>query len=207
MADLATDFLELSEHGRRTRLVQVVEGLLADHALAQVTFERVAAAAGTTVRAVRHYFPLQRDLHVSALANAVDGLGEEVLPHLDLPPREAALECVETYIQWADDRAPQFQTVLTSGTGQPGLGDVMAQVREQTVRLVLGELSYSEAHPPPAPVVVAVAGWVSFMNTAMLLRLETGGPTARALSEQLVRTLAGALAAGGDDASSAELAG
>ncbi|MCW3016622.1 MAG: hypothetical protein JWO02_3714, partial [Solirubrobacterales bacterium] len=47
--------MDLTVHERRMRLLDAVAALLEHHTPAEVTVERVAAQAGTSVRSVRHY--------------------------------------------------------------------------------------------------------------------------------------------------------
>ncbi|EHN10667.1 Transcriptional regulator TetR family [Patulibacter medicamentivorans] len=194
----AVELLELTAHERRQHLIRVATEIFPAVGADGLTLDRVATASGAPVSLVRTCFPTADALLSAGLAEALDELGERLLPFLNLPPSDAARRSVLEYVRWAEERRDAFRCVASAGS-RHGIGDLVAAVRAQTVRLIVGELHHPQVDQAPAALRIAVTGWLSFASAAILARAELGAPDLETLADQLVVALAGAIRAAGDE--------
>lgn len=200
-------YRRLAVDERRRRLLEAGTELFAEHDYGELSMAQIAKAAGVSKPLLYHYFPTKRDYFVATLADAADDLAERVRPRLDLPMHEAAHHSLSAYLAWIDERPKQFQRLLTAAAGEPGIRELIDNIRRATVALILGTLGHPDLERTDPALRAAVLGWLLFVDGAMLVRLELGAPSREAFADQLVATLAGALRAAGDDDAAARLLG
>ena len=205
--ETARAYRRLAVDERRRRLVEAGTELFAEHDYGELSMAQIARAAGVSKPLLYHYFPTKRDFFVATLADAADDLAERVRPPLDRSLHDAARHSLVAYLSWIDERPRQFARLLTAAAGEPGIRELVDDIRTRTVAMILAVLGHPDPERAPAAIRAAAAGWLRFLDGAVLVRLDLGAPELEPFADQLVATLAGALRAAGDDGAADRLLG
>jgi AcrR family transcriptional regulator len=130
--------------GRRQDLAAALWRVVRDGGIQQVSVRSVAAAAGTSPSALRHYFRTQDELLGFALQAMVARVRDRVLPMLpELHGRDGALRLIEELLPMDRQRRDEvavYLAFLGRSVADPGLtairDDAEAQSRTAVVRAV-----------------------------------------------------------------------
>jgi AcrR family transcriptional regulator len=109
----------------------------------------------------------------------------------------SARRSLAAYLAWVDERPVAFRRLLTAAASEPGVRDLLDGVRHATVARMAAVLGHPDPATAPPALRAALAGWLLFVDGAILVRLELDAPTRDELVEQLLQTLAGAIRASG----------
>jgi AcrR family transcriptional regulator len=187
----------LSLDERRAQLVELGVAIFRDRPYAEVAIDDIAAAAGVSKGLLYHYFPSKRDFYVAVLRHAAEEMRALTAPDPDLPPGQRLLAGLDRYLDYVEQHAAGYASVLRAGAGVgPEVASVIDDVREAMVARVLAEMPVDAGAPPPA-VRLAVRGWVGFAEAASLEWAERRDMPRAAVRDLLASTLGAAMQAAG----------
>jgi AcrR family transcriptional regulator len=171
---------------RREELIRFGRELFSRHAYDALSIDDIAAAAGISKGLLYHYFDSKRDYYV-AVVRAVTEEMRAVLPDTALPPDEQLRQGIEGYLDFAENHARAFRSVLEGGVGSDAeVRQIVDEIRALYIERILGALSIDS----PSPVLqLALRGWIGFSEAATVQWL-ADRDVAR---PDLVRILIGAL--------------
>jgi AcrR family transcriptional regulator len=187
----------LSLDERRAQLVELGVAMFRDRPYAEVAIDDIAAAAGVSKGLLYHYFPSKQDFYVAVLRHAAEEMRALTAPDPDLPPGRRLLAGLDRYLDYVEQHAAGYASVLRAGAGVgPEVAAVIDDVREAMVARVLAEVPVDAQAPPPA-VRLAVRGWVGFAEAASLEWAERRDMQREAVRDLLASALGAALQAAG----------
>jgi len=197
----------LTPEARREQILAAAERLAAHTDLERVPTAAVAAEAGVSEGLLFHYFPTRRALQLAVVERSADELVQAMrnVPEGESPQR--LLEALGTYVDHVEARSQSWR-VLLRGSDDPEVAAVLRRVDDVSVELLLDGL-HTDAEHAPAPLLLAVRGWLAFEKETCAAWLADPAGVSR---DVLIGSLAGALlgafqgVAGIDGASAALLA-
>ncbi len=133
---------------RRAELVRALWDVVRTAGIHAVSVRSVAAAAGTSPSALRHYFATQDELLAFALTTVLERVTARVVPRLaELEGRDGALVVLEQFLPVDDERRIETAVYLAFIGRSPGnpalqrIRDEADALGRQGVRLALGMLA------------------------------------------------------------------
>jgi AcrR family transcriptional regulator len=165
----------LSPAERRAQLVALGTEMLSTRPIDEVSVDDIAAAAGISRGLLFHYFATKHDFHVAVATAAA----EEMLSHLPIPePGGDGLEQLRASLAaWIDyvegHRAPYLSLVRGAMSGDPAMQALFEWTRARVTARVLEGFGYQP--DGPSIVVLAVRGWVGFVEDTVTTWLQGDG--------------------------------
>jgi AcrR family transcriptional regulator len=191
-------YTRLDTDERRSRLLELGTRLFTEHGFDEISMAQIAREGGVSKALLYHYFPSKRDFFVATLADNAEDLVRRVAPAADASPAEALLGSLHAYVGWIEEHRDSYTKLLRSAASIPEVDEIVRQVREGTATRILEGLAEASGRTPLPLTRVAVAGWLWFMDGAILAWLERADVDRDALVGLLLGTLLGTLTAAGD---------
>ncbi len=186
-------YRRLHNDERRAQLLERATQLFAEHGYDALSMSQIARAAKISKALLYHYFPSKRALFQAVLAAGAQELRERTQPDPTRPPAEQLAATLDAFLAWVDERPGAYAKLLESA-GAREVRDTIAQVRAETADRILAGLGPDGERPATR---AAVAGWLAFLDAAILDWIEHRDMTRQQLHAMLLGTFAGALQAAG----------
>lgn len=190
-------YTRLQNDERRRRLVELGERLFTEHGFDDISMAQIAREGGVSKALLYHYFPSKRDFFVATLTEHAEDLVQRVAPDPALPPAQALITSLQAYVGWVSDHRDSYSKLIRSAAAIPEVDALVRRVREGTARRIIDGLAEAAGLTPPPLAIVAVSGWLWFMDGAILAWLDRADVDAEELVGLLVGSLLGALTAAG----------
>lgn len=159
-------YTRLSVDQRRGQILEAGAELFADHAYEEISMREIAEATGISKALLYHYFPSKIDLFKSAVAEAAAELEHLIKPSGAGPPAEQLAGVLDAYLGWVEQHARAWTKLMQSAATLPEARDIVEGFRAHTMEMVLAQLA-GGGEPRPA-LRTAIAGWLGFMDFAIL---------------------------------------
>lgn len=173
-ASRAAPRTRLDPDARRAQLVALGLEMLSTRPLHQVAIDDIAAQAGISRGLLFHYFPTKRDFHLAVVRAAAEDLLARTAPDPALPLDQRLRASVEAFVDHVAENHDAYTSLVRGAAGgDPGLLDVFDATRSAFTERVLAGLEVPD--PPPAPLVLAIRGWVAFTEEVTVAWLTGGG--------------------------------
>ncbi|MEZ4375560.1 MAG: TetR/AcrR family transcriptional regulator [Polyangiaceae bacterium] len=184
---------------RREQLLELGIRLFSDRSYEEIPIGEIAEAAGISKGLLYHYFPSKRDFYVEAVRHAAGQMLSSIEQATQGPDRgevEGLRRGLDAYLDYVEDHAVAYSTLMKSGAADPDVALVVEQARGTFVL----QISEGAGLLAPSPTVrVALRGWIGFVEAASLEWLETRAVARTALREVMVAALMGAAQAAAMD--------
>lgn len=169
----------LTPEERRSQLVALGVGFLADRPLDELTIERLSAQAGVSRGLVFHYFGSKQGLHREVVTTAAESMLSASAPRLDLAPRERLRDTLTRIVGFVrEHRGTFFSLVRGVASGDPVVRTVVDGARDvhaQRVTAVFLEVGAADS----ALLRVSMRAWIAFAEEILIdLGLNTDLPVA-----------------------------
>jgi len=159
-------YTRLGVDERRRQLLDAGAQLFTEHAFEEISMRQIADAAGVSKPLLYHYFPSKSELFTAALAEKAEELRALIEPGDEGAPVEQLTARLDAYLAWIEQNSQVWSKLMQSAASLPEARVFVEGFREQTMRLVLGELT---GHREPRPMLRnAIQGWLGFMDAAIL---------------------------------------
>ncbi|MFI5299649.1 MAG: TetR/AcrR family transcriptional regulator [Polyangiales bacterium] len=167
---LARTGQRLAVDERRAQLVALGIELFNRRPYDEISIDDIAEAAGISKGLLYHYFPSKKAFYVETVRAGATTMRTELEPHGEgSTPLEKLRLGVERYIDFVERHPRGFVHVLRSGVGfDPEVAKIVDRTRRAMVDQVLTEMML----PPTPAVVLAVHGWVGFVEVTSVRWLE-----------------------------------
>lgn len=177
---------------RRAQLLELGLRLFTERSYDGVSIDDIADAGGVSKGLLYHYFGSKRAFYVATVRAAAAQLHQRAEADPALPPDARAVAGIAGYLDFVEEHAGPYATLLRSGVGHDAeVAAVVEETRQAFVDRMLGHLGLST----PRPVFrFAVRSWIGLVEAASLEwieRREVGRDVVeRTLLESLHATLA-----------------
>lgn len=176
---------------RRRQLLEVAREVFADADYDDVSVDDIAEAAGVSHGLIFQYFGTKRDLYVAGVAPLIEEFRARIAPDPELPPPERLRSALASYAEAISDHPRGYRSLMTHGAGFAEVRDRLDQARWEAVERIAPQMSLDPEDPA---VRVGIRAWIAYLDAAMLVWVETGGPD----RDRLVEMIALALRATGE---------
>ncbi len=180
---------------RRDALLEIGKDLFGKVSYDQLSMDDVAAAAKISKGLLYHYFPTKRAFYIETVRTAVTELTVRTAPDPALPPVERLRFSLVAYLEYVTRHAATYRRMLESGLGvDEEVKAIVDALRNAVTQRVVSGL---DLEAPDDILLVALRGWVGFIEAASLAWLDAKNVSQQALLELLVTNLAASIDATG----------
>jgi AcrR family transcriptional regulator len=176
---------------RRALLLEHATRLFGEHGYDALSMAQIAREARISKALLYHYFPSKRSIFEATLAAGAAELQARTAPDPALAPAEQLAATLDGFLAWVEERPRAYSNMLASA-GAREVRDTIAAVRAQTAARILEGLGPDAARPATR---AAVAGWLAYLDAAILDWIEHGDMTREELKGMLLGAFAGAIVA------------
>jgi AcrR family transcriptional regulator len=156
----------LDNDERRSQLLAVGLDLFSNSSFDSVSIDEIARRVGISRGLLYHYFRSKRGFYVEVVRLAARDLLSRLGQGSTTSPGERLRNDLAAYLTFVAEHRAGFETLLRGGIGSdPEVLEVLEQTRSAIVRAVLDGLDIAD---PPAPLEVALYGWVGYVESASL---------------------------------------
>jgi AcrR family transcriptional regulator len=160
------------------------------------SIEQIAEAAGVSKNLLYHYFQGKRDLYLATIRAATNEILNRTAPDLTREPIPRLRASIDEHLAFVEEHADGYIKLLRNAGGDPEVQAIVADARQQVVQRTIASLPLGNGAPPPA-LVLALYGWVSFIDEVSIAWLEHPTLPREELREMLVHQFVAILTASG----------
>jgi AcrR family transcriptional regulator len=184
----------LTPGARRAELLRAGERVFAESAYEDVSIEQIAEAAGVSKNLLYHYFAGKRDLYLETIRTATSEILTRTEPDLRRDPIPRLRASIDQHLAYVEEHADGYIKLLRGAGGDPEVQAIVAAAREQVVTRTIASLPLAGRTPPPG-LVLALHGWVAFIDEVSIAWLEHPALPRQELREMLVHQFVAILTA------------
>ncbi len=190
MAARRRNRLRLDE--RRRQLLELGIELFSGRSYDEIPIGEIARAAGISKGLLYHYFPSKRVFYVAAVRYAA----EQMLHTIESASINGGAGVdglrsgLDAFIAYVEEHAVAYRTLIKSGAADPDVAEIVEDARQ---RFMLQITTGAGLAQTPAALLIALAGWIGFVEAASLEWLVSRSITREALRELMVAALLGAV--------------
>jgi AcrR family transcriptional regulator len=157
----------LTPDDRRQQILATARELLGRHAIDELSVEVVAKEAGVSAGLLFHYFGSQNKFRQAVVQRAAEELLSHLAPDPALSPAEQLRSGIETFVTYVGRHPAVYLAVVRFSKSGNDLGVLHRTVRATLAQWILTGLEQSGL--PAIPTVsMTIAGWLAFMEEAVL---------------------------------------
>ena len=175
----------LSPLARRAELLRAGEAVFSSKPFDDVSIEDIAEAAGVSKNLLYHYFSGKRELYMATIRAATQEMLERTEPDLSLAPIERLRASIEQHIAYVEEHADGYIKLLRGAGGDEEVLAIVADARRYVVARTLHALPL-EGVEPPASLILALYGWIAFIDEVSIAWVEEPVLSREDLREMLV---------------------
>jgi AcrR family transcriptional regulator len=175
---------------RRSQLITLGIKMLGDRAIEDISISEIAEQAGISRGLLFHYFPTKQDFQLAVVQHANAELLERVTPDRTLGLFAMLRDSVQRYIDYVSENRTSYLALLRGpASASPELVALVDQTRGAIVGIILAEAPVSTDEPDHPRLVLAVRGWIAFVEETTLSWLRDETITRDELIDLLVESL------------------
>lgn len=168
---------------RRAQLLERGRQLFNSRPYDEISIDDIAEAAGISKGLLYHYFDSKRRFYVETVRDSVAQMNAATEPDPTLPPLERLEASLDAYIDYVQRSGSAYTSLMTSGAGADAeLAEIFEGQRQVVVSRVLSGLGIGD---PPPPLLVAVRGWVGFLEAVSIAWSQVPGGVERETVREL----------------------
>jgi AcrR family transcriptional regulator len=164
VAEPAYTRLQVDE--RRRQLIDAGSRAFGEHAYEDLSMREIAETAGVSKALLYHYFPSKIDLFKAAVDEKAQEIRAAIEPAGEGTPFEQLAASIDGYLAWVQANSGVWTRLMQSTATLPDARELVEGFRQQTMEMVLSELTGGDA-PQPA-LRIAIRGWLGYMDAAIL---------------------------------------
>jgi AcrR family transcriptional regulator len=186
----------LTPDARRAELLRAGERVFTETSYEDASIEQIAEAAGVSKNLLYHYFDGKRDLYLATIRAATEELLTRTEPDLRLAPLPRLRASVDQHLAYVEEHSAGYIKLLRGAGGDPEVQAIVAAARRKVVDRTIAALPLGGSIPP-ASLVLALHGWVAFIDEVSIAWLEHRALTRVDLREMLVHQFVAILTVSG----------
>jgi AcrR family transcriptional regulator len=175
----------LTPDARRAELLRAGERVFTESSYEDVSIEQIADAAGVSKNLLYHYFNGKRDLYLATIRAATGEILARTEPDLSLPPIPRLRASIDQHLSYVEEHADGYIKLLRGAGGDTEVQAIVAAARRRVVARTLAALPLGGGEPP-SRLVLALHGWVAFIDEVSIAWLEHPALARDDLLEMLV---------------------
>jgi AcrR family transcriptional regulator len=175
----------LTPDARRAELLRAGERVFTERAYDDVSVEQIADAAGTSKNLLYHYFSGKRELYLETIRAAAQEMLARTEPDMRLDPIVRLRTSIDRHLGYVEEHAEGYIKLLRGAGGDPEVQEIVAAAHRDVVARALASMPLAGATPPPT-LVLALHGWVAFIDEVSIAWLEQPALAREDLREMLV---------------------
>ncbi|WP_309234543.1 TetR/AcrR family transcriptional regulator [Nocardia sp. XZ_19_385] len=180
----------LSPDERRLQLITLGVKMLGERPLEEISVSDIAEQAGISRGLLFHYFPTMQDFQLAVVAHANTELLQRVRPDSSLDLFEKLRDSIERYIDYVSENRQSYLALLRGpASASPDLMSLVDQTRLSIVEMILTETPIVVDEQDRPRLVLAVRGWIAFVEEITLSWLRSETITRDQLVDLLVESL------------------
>ncbi|MFC9893934.1 TetR/AcrR family transcriptional regulator [Nocardia sp. NPDC127579] len=185
-----TKRIRLSPDERRQQLITLGVRLLGERALEEISVSDIAEQAGISRGLLFHYFPTMQDFQLAVVAHANAQLLHRVRPDDSLELFDQLRDSIERYIDYVSENRQSYLALLRGpASASPDLMQLVDQTRLAIVEMILAQMPIPAQDDDRPRLVLAVRGWIAFVEEITLSWLRAETITREQLVDLLVESL------------------
>ncbi|MEU8898513.1 TetR/AcrR family transcriptional regulator [Nocardia sp. NPDC048505] len=182
--------VRLSPDERRLQLITLGVKMLGERSLEEISVSDIAERAGISRGLLFHYFPTMQDFQLAVVAHANIELLQRVRPDTSLEIFEMLRDSIDRYIDYVSENRQSYLALLRGpATASPELMQLVDQTRLTIVDMILSEMPILVEPGDRPRLVLAVRGWIAFVEEITLSWLRAETITREQLVDLLVESL------------------
>ncbi|MET8877919.1 TetR/AcrR family transcriptional regulator [Nocardia sp. NPDC004604] len=180
----------LSPEERRTQLITLGAEMLGDRAIEDISITEIAEAAGISRGLLFHYFPTKQDFQLAIVRHANAELLERIAPDRSLGVFEMLRDSIERYIEYVGENRNSYVSLLRGPTSVSAeVLPLVDQTRNVIIDIILTEVPVDIPDTDRPRLILAVRGWIAFVEETTLIWLRHEMITREQLVDLLVESL------------------
>ncbi|MBF6337224.1 TetR/AcrR family transcriptional regulator [Nocardia abscessus] len=180
----------LSPDERREQLITLGAKMLGERSIEDISVSEIAAQAGISRGLLFHYFPTKQDFQLAIVRHANAELLERVAPDRSLGLFEMLRDSIERYIGYVTENRTSYLALLRGPTSvSPELAPLVDQTRDAIIGIILAETPVPVSESDHPRLMLAMRGWIAFVEESTLTWLRTEPVSREQLVELLVESL------------------
>ena len=176
----------LTPDARRAELLRAGERVFTEASYEDVSIEQIADAAGVSKNLLYHYFTGKRELYLETIRAATNEMLARTAPDMTMEPIPRLRASIDQHLLYAEEHAAGYTKLLRGAGGDGEVQAIVTAARQTVVDRTLASLPLPGPKPPPA-LVLALHGWVAFIDEVSIAWLEHPALDRLELREMLVR--------------------
>ncbi|MEV0295219.1 TetR/AcrR family transcriptional regulator [Nocardia sp. NPDC050710] len=186
----ATKRVRLSPDERRLQLITLGAKMLGDRAIEDISVSEIATQAGISRGLLFHYFPTKQDFQLAIVRHANAELLERVTPDRTLGMFEMLRDSIDRYIDYVSENRTSYLSLLRGpASASPDVVPLVDQTRDAIIGIILTEVPIPIDDPDRPRLLLAMRGWIAFVEETTLSWLRHETITRAQLVELLVESM------------------
>jgi AcrR family transcriptional regulator len=183
---------------RRAEFIEIAIRLFSGRPYADVSIDEIAKEAGAAKGLLYYYFGDKQGLYIAGFEQLAREMHEQIAAASaetadTATPLERLMRGIDAHLAFIEQYPTGYRELLSSASTHPEVRAIMSGEQDALIGLLLAGL------PPEVPVgpsvMLAVKGWGSFVDGAVLAWLTDGGIDRGHVCELCSRVLYGAIIA------------
>lgn len=163
----------LAPDQRRTQLLDLGVGLLAERSLDELTIDLLAERAGVSRGLLYHYFGGKQEFHEAVVRRAVDDLVAQTAPPEGGDPLERLQASMAAYVDYVATNHQGYRSIVRAAAGgNESLRRLYEEARQALTDRIFTESAQGEIIPDNAATRLMVRGWAAMAEEVVLAWVE-----------------------------------
>jgi AcrR family transcriptional regulator len=186
----------LSPDARRAELLRAGEAVFIAKPYDDVSIEDIAEAAGVSKNLLYHYFAGKRELYLATIRAATQEMLERTEPDMSLEPIARLRASIDQHIGYVEEHADGYIKLLRGAGGDEEVLEIVDAAHRHVAERAIASLPLNGVEPPHG-LVLAIYGWIAFIDQVSIAWLEHPGMSRDDLREMLVHQFVAIVTASG----------
>jgi AcrR family transcriptional regulator len=189
----------LSPEARRAQLIDLGVEMLATRRLDELSVDLIAATAGISRGLLFHYFASKQEFHLEVARAAAAEMLRRTEADPALAPVETLRASLSAFVDYVEENPDNYKSLVRgAASGDGDMRAVFDATRATMAQRVIDAVA-GQGGRLSDPVVLAVHGWVAFVEECVIRWLDDRGFDRGALLDLLAAALPALTMAASDD--------
>jgi len=185
----ATKRVRLAPEARRAQLIALGVELLATRRLDELSVELIAKTAGISRGLLFHYFSSKQEFHLEVARAAAAEMIRRTQPDPTLAPVEALRVALTSFVEYVEENPDNYKSLVRgAASGDADMRAIFDETRRTMAQRIVDVIA-AQGLEVQARVVLAIAGWVAYVEECVIRWIDTGTVSRDELLDMLTKSL------------------